>query len=451
MPEEDKNLLKDLYLLRSYSGFEDPIRLYITRFLTNLGIPFINYNGNILGLNHPGAPLFSAHLDMVNTEGYKLTGNEYALDNNHVFTLDSKACIRLYRDKDKKHQTSLGADDKNGIWAILTLLRNNRDINFAFCHSEEIGGTGSEQVISDKDLATFIEGCKFGIIIDRRNGSDIIGYSNKYCMALDDKLEKFAKEFGYEFKCTTGSVSDADRFSKLIECVNLSCGYYNPHSSTEYTNLNELWNTYLFCNDILDSFPYESVSPDRMRSFKSTTAPYRTYVSTTSTYYGNGSTYYGRSGNTTRYFGRKDEEESKDTDVKGSAVVTSQKKTSEKKRKEATITTSTITDGINSLELINMFEEASSSGAYWEMALKGFVVPLYDLETIKKEELAEDILISVKCSTCLENLFLVQGSVDEMFNQYYDIDGRFGTDKVYGICSQCYEILDISDQIRHIV
>ena len=279
MPEEDKALLKELYLLRSYSGFEEPMRRGIMYFLQKLKIPFFNLNGNIIGFNHPGAPLFSAHMDMVNTEGYKLQPEEYALDENHVFTLDKKACIRLYRDKEKKYQTSLGADDKNGIWVILTLLKKGKKINFAFCHSEETGGTGSTQIVSDPDCEKFIKGCKYGIIIDRRNANDIIGYSNKYCLALDDRLEQFAKEHKFKFKCTSGLVSDADRFSRLIECVNLSCGYYEPHTSKEYTNLNELWNTYLFCERMLDKFEYTSVSEDRMKSFKGTTSTTYSYKS----------------------------------------------------------------------------------------------------------------------------------------------------------------------------
>lgn len=274
MPLEDRKFLKQLYLIRSYSGYEEPIRNAITAFLETHGIPYINYNGNILGFNHPGAPLFSAHMDMVNTEYYKLAPGETTVKEGYVFTIDDKTNIRLYRDSEKKHQTSLGADDKNGIWVILMLLKEGYHINFAFCHSEEVGGTGSEQVVSDKELAGFIEKCQYGIIIDRRNADDIIGYDNKYCMCLDDRLEAYAAAKGYKYTCARGSCSDADRFSKLVECVNLSCGYYEPHTSKEYTNLNELWNTFEFCKAMLSSFIYSSASAKRMRSFKACTSPY---------------------------------------------------------------------------------------------------------------------------------------------------------------------------------
>ena len=94
MPEEDRKILRELYLIRSYSGFEDPLRAYLMSTLDQLQIPYINYNGNILGFNHPGAPLFSAHMDMVNTESYKLKGNESVVPEGYVFTIDSKTNIR---------------------------------------------------------------------------------------------------------------------------------------------------------------------------------------------------------------------------------------------------------------------------------------------------------------------------------------------------------------------
>ena len=304
MPQEDKALLKGLYLLRAYSGYEDPVRNYIVKFLDKLHIPYVNYNGNIIGFNHPGAPLFSAHMDMVNTESYILKPGEIAVDG--IFTIDDKTNIRLYRDKEQKKQTSLGADDKNGIWVTLMLLKNNFKINFAFCHSEEVGGIGSQQIISNTDLSKFIAECQYGIVIDRRNQWDIIGFDNKYCLALDDRLAAFAERNGFKFSPAKGSCSDADKFSRLLECVNLSCGYYEPHTSREYTNLNELWTTYLFCKKMLESFPYQSVSEKRMKEFKGLSS------------YSYGSTYT-KSSDYPKYSWKKDEDEDEYVDWYGNS------------------------------------------------------------------------------------------------------------------------------------
>jgi len=285
MTNEQKDLLKQLYIIRCFSGGEDPMRFFIKQFLQNNKIKFKLLNGNIIGFNHPGKPFISAHMDMVNTDRSAIKESELVIK-NPLFTVDEKTCLRLYKnkDKDKKNQVSLGADDKNGIWVILELLKQKKKFNFILTHGEEIGGIGSNQIIESKELTDFISSCPYGLIIDRRNASDIIGYKNKYCLALDDRLEQFAEQNNFAYKTTGGLFSDADRFSRFTECVNLSCGYYEPHSSTEYTNLNELYTTLKFTETILDKFKYQSVSAKRLTDLK---GPVYSYKSTTYNSYNN--------------------------------------------------------------------------------------------------------------------------------------------------------------------
>lgn len=456
MPDGAKQLLKELYLLRSYSGFEEPIRQGISNFLKKNNIPFVNLNGNILGFNYPGAPLFSAHMDMVNTENYKLKCDEYSLSSDHVFTLDKKACIRLYRDKEKKHQTSLGADDKNGIWTILALLSTGRKINFAFCHSEETGGTGSRQIIDDKECAEFIKSCPYGIIIDRRNAGDIIGYENKYCLALDDRLEQFAKDLDYPFKCTSGSVSDADRFSTLIECVNLSCGYYCPHTSNEYTNLNELWTTFCFCCDIVDHFKYTPLSHSRIKAMKGSSYSSNSYCGRSTNHYGyHTGNYSGVSSGATS-----------STIINGkSTVKTDEKKISETNReKEKTTmrswrgTTKRCMDGTpgnTSTNCMDAMDELSyicdmavENDGYLEASLGAYIIPLYSLSTIPKNISIRDELCWLRCRGCQEHKILSKTSIDSTFD--CSKDGIYQIDweaKIFGICTRCKTLVDITEQV----
>lgn len=465
MPEEYRKLLKDLYLIRSYSGFEEPIRRGIMAFLDRLEIPYINFNGNILGFNHPGEPLFSAHMDMVNTESYKLRGNEYMLNEEHVFTVDHDTCIRLYRSRDKdgkpNQQTSLGADDKNGIWVILSLLKHGMPINFAFCHSEETGGEGSRQIVSDEECAKFIAGCKFGIVIDRRNAGDIIGYDNKYCMCLDDRLRAFSDEHKFGYKPTRGSISDADRFSSLLECVNLSCGYYEPHSSKEYTNLNELWNTFQFCLKILSDFQYHSASEKRMQEFKGTTAPYkRTVIKTTyatptarvsvDTDYYNGArrSVYG----TTRTF--KDEEDNLKKNL-GQAqtktsmnTITTAGKTAKVSKEEADKAEEleTMLEVFNDYDYIDKeqcAERAMLEDAFYDRDWNYWMVPLYPESgsTAPKGITTHNVIDWLVCPKCNKNLMFLESSVDELITNEYDINEQH----LLGICTECFEIQDMKE------
>lgn len=430
MPDSMRTILKEMYLIRSYSGFEEPLRRYIMAFLDNLNIPYVNFNGNILGFNHPGMPLFGAHMDMVNTESYKLKGSEAALDSNHVFTVDKDTNIRLYRDSDKKCQTSLGADDKNGIWIIMMLLAQGRQINFAFFHSEEVGHIGSGQVASDKELGEFIESCKYGIIIDRRNHWDIIGYDNKYCMGLDDRLSAFAKSIGMEFKPARGSISDADSISPLIECVNLSCGYYEPHTSKEYTNLNELWDTYLLCEQMLDNFDYTSVSASRMQDFKGCKSPYSKYTYTTTVTYDDDDKW-------ANYYNNYNKTNTKD-----------EKKDSAKKKTSKTIVQATTgdTDTDTDTTTDELLEECMDRGVSYDIDTGTWVVPLVE-NPDKIGAKADDILETFTCPECGTSVTLLQQSIDALYMDYYNKN----IDQCVGICEHCHKFSDIKKDIDYLM
>lgn len=462
MPEENRKLLKELYLIRSYSGFEEPIRRGIMNFLDSLKIPYINFNGNILGFNHPGEPLFSAHMDMVNTEGYKLRGDEYRLDENHVFTIDNDTCIRLYRGRDNEgkpnQQTSLGADDKNGIWVILSLLQMGKNINFAFCHSEESGGEGSRQIVSDEECAKFIAGCAYGIIIDRRNAGDIIGYDNNYCLCLDDRLKTFSDEHNFGYKPVRGSISDADRFSALVECVNLSCGYYEPHTSREYTNLNELWNTFNFCVKILEDFKYISASEKRMQEYKKISAPYKKETTTSITVTPKvQTTSYASSYDTyTRY-------------SRPSRVSTTSSVDLKKNLKKATTTQiDTKTTGITGtdidattedmLEYINggfldkeeIAERAKDEDAYFDHDFLCWIVPLYpeDSKHLPGSTTSHDAVEWFKCDKCGKHALVLESTLDTIITSDYTFFELNGISyKILGICTDCYEVQDITEEL----
>ena len=277
LTEDDYLMLLTLYKLRSYSGFEQPVRNFIEGLLNEWKIPYINLNGNLVGLNHDGAPIISAHMDMVNTDRNHLGPKEDSIP-NAIFTVDDDTNIKIYRplDNGDVRQTSLGADDKNGIWIALLLLKRGVNINFIFSHGEECGCVGIKQVVADAEIAQKIEKCAYSLVIDRRNKDDIIGYGNDYCLALDDRLQKFAKDCGYGYTCAQGLCSDANHISLLVETVNLSCGYYNAHSPSEYTNLSELVYCYNFVSQVISKFQFSSVSGERMRKFKKASKPYKT-------------------------------------------------------------------------------------------------------------------------------------------------------------------------------
>jgi hypothetical protein len=71
---------------------------------------------------------------------------------------------------------------------------------------------------------------------------DIICVQNSYgSKEFDDALSLVGKEYG--FKSERGSVSDANTISEYINCANLSVGYHNAHTKTEFVSLMGMKNT----------------------------------------------------------------------------------------------------------------------------------------------------------------------------------------------------------------
>ena len=171
--------------------------------------------------------ILSAHMDKVHTNGAV-----------HQLYYDEKSGKMFAHNKDKK-QTSLGADDKNGIFTILEMFKRlptSRLPSVIFTVDEESGCKGSAEV-----PASFFTNKRECIVIDRRNRHDLIykGSADLYGLYLPMMFKKINPSYSY----TIGSISDANTFRDYCDCMNVSCGYYNPHSSKEYTQLDELLET----------------------------------------------------------------------------------------------------------------------------------------------------------------------------------------------------------------
>lgn len=231
-------LLKDLYGIYSPSYQEQDMLKFIGNYLDANGIEYkADKYGQIYGLRGSGLPCVVAHTDQVSSYGpvtklYKTP--------------------RINRNSDKPDwyifgDSGLGADDKNGIWIILKMLTLQKtgkidsdkfNFNFVFSRAEECG---SHMVGNLKKV--FKQSC-YAIILDRKNAYDIIGERNDYCTkAFDTAISSVLGRLGYS--STTGSISDANVTRHWCNSVNISVGYYEPHTATEYTIWSDLNNALL--------------------------------------------------------------------------------------------------------------------------------------------------------------------------------------------------------------
>lgn len=136
--------------------------------------------------------------------------------------------LQLKNDVIGSLSTGLGADDRNGIYAILELVKRGFRPQVLFTHGEEIGGLGAKAFTLD--FKEPIIKTKFMIELDRKGINECVFYD-----CGNKKFQSMVQSYG--FIKHIGSYSDIDTISKAwdIASVNLSVGYYNAHRNNEYT------------------------------------------------------------------------------------------------------------------------------------------------------------------------------------------------------------------------
>ena len=141
--------------------------------------------------------------------------------------------IEYNRDTDTiSSPEGIGGDDRCGVYMILEIVKQY-NCSVLFCEDEEIGGIGAEKFAKTR----FAQKLKFNYIIefDRRGSKDAVFYD---CDNPD--FEHFITDSYY--KTALGSFSDISVIAPVLGCaaVNLSCGYYNAHTTNEFVVLSEM-------------------------------------------------------------------------------------------------------------------------------------------------------------------------------------------------------------------
>ena len=241
MKDLDFQLLKDLYCIFSPSDGEVEMRRFIKRYVTR-NVPSARVEqdeiGNLLVTKGKADcyPCLCAHMDQVQ--------NFHPKD---FVCIDSGDIILGYSPSTRR-QCGLGADDKNGIFVALTCLKESNILKCAFFVGEEIGCVGSNAV----DTA-FFNDCKFCVQIDRRGNKDIVT-----AISYDICSQQFIRDTNYEsygYAISTGLMTDVDELRRrgvLASCVNLSCGYYEPHTDYEFTVKADVQKCYDFVCHIIE-------------------------------------------------------------------------------------------------------------------------------------------------------------------------------------------------------
>lgn len=232
-------LLKRLYEISSPSESEQLMREFIVAYCKSLGCKVkVDKTGNVYAKKgkSPSYPCVVAHMDEVCPKrpiGYKVMEV-----NGRLFGFDTINC----------YQCGIGGDDKNGIWVALKCLTKYDVMKCAFFVGEERGCIGS----SDANMDWF-KNCRFVVQCDRRGNSDLVtSISGAMC---SEEFIADVNPTAYGYETTEGMLTDVITLKENgldVSAVNMSCGYYNPHTEHEYTIIDDLYKCLYFVEHIIE-------------------------------------------------------------------------------------------------------------------------------------------------------------------------------------------------------
>lgn len=191
----------------------------------------------------------------------------------HIDTVFSYSPIEIFHDQELNILWSpqgLGADDRAGVAAILSLVAMGLKPHIIFTDKEETGGVGAQHLIRDYQRPPF-PNLKYLIQLDRRGTNDCVFYN-----CANQRFEDYVTTFG--FSTNLGTFSDISIICPVwrIAGVNLSVGYREEHSKGEHLYISELENT-------IERVRHMLLDADKAPLFKYIKMNYNPYFK----YYGN--------------------------------------------------------------------------------------------------------------------------------------------------------------------
>ena len=235
-------LLKKLYKIISKSGMEDTIKSFVLDCLVDVQMSITTDEIGNLFITKGEAesyPCVAAHLDEIHSPCER----EVVIDGDIIYTVD-----RLW------NRVGCGADDKNGLWVILNLLKSEPVLKVAlFVQEERDGELAGCRGARACDLS-FFDDVKYVIECDRKGASDVVSIGKGETLLCDSNFipQSILKKYGY--KMVKGGKTDVVELKVRglnIPVCNVSCGYYDAHKNSEYTRFSELEHCLAFVREIL--------------------------------------------------------------------------------------------------------------------------------------------------------------------------------------------------------
>lgn len=188
---------------------------------------------------------------------YLLDFNDHAEQKAETYEVYEEGGKLKGRGKDRV----LGGDDRNGIFVALEMLRkvkeegNKVPIRILFTVSEEIGCIGVSAFLENDFAIDWLKQCLCCITVDRKGNSDLLykQHGKQSCSwNLASVLAMTGIQAGIPIKMEDGMTADIVKLREYIDGVNISCGYYSPHTTSEYVVLKDVEKVLKWQSNFLD-------------------------------------------------------------------------------------------------------------------------------------------------------------------------------------------------------
>jgi tripeptide aminopeptidase len=272
-----KNLqfLKEVLSVPSKTYREELMVEYLVSWLTENNIEhFVDEHKNVYATKQESPissedfyfPCVVSHTDTVH-DIEKINIKEEQLRNAQG---ELKLSLKAYNDQG--YPTGIGGDDKCGVFACLTLLKELPYLKAAFFVSEETGCHGSKKAKQDffenVGYAVQFDAPENWMVTEKCFGQVLFDRESEFFQACDKVLTEGMIREDMEYMVHPYTDVYALRAKFDFSCINFSIGYYDYHTRNEYVVVEDVFNGIEMGRKMIDLLGYKlhykkSMSYDR--------------------------------------------------------------------------------------------------------------------------------------------------------------------------------------------
>jgi len=207
-------------------------------------------------------PMFVAHTDTVHNLVPEIIVEEKTLPKPPTFgrTFDETQYDVLKAYTPDGNPTGIGGDDKCGIFICLELLRTLSNVKVGLFVSEETGCHGSSKCdvkfLNDVGYIVQYDAPGNHLITELCSGIRLFEEKGDF---INRALPVIERTMETDMELQSHPYTDVSQLKKKsdVSCINISCGYYEMHSSNEFIVLDDVDKSIRTGINLVNEFGYE--------------------------------------------------------------------------------------------------------------------------------------------------------------------------------------------------